>query len=649
MRGPSVVAVSPITRTMLKIAGIELGICIGVTMIWADLMRFSPLAWLLPLVLLRSLTAMAVLAVRLRPVGALLRRPTSELTDHELLDIDRSLRALPQRLFIDVSITWVVTLLLSLLPALDLFTAHPLSRADLFTAALTGIAIAVGAPQMWLDPVRTSLQAIQLEVSRALVARKLSEARARSSISRYLIQLRVSSAIVLVMAAVAIGVRFRVETVRVESLGEQRRLADIAAMHDQPNARAGASIVEYSDLPVVLGAKRNAAPGELFSAYDPDGERTLAAVAMADGRWALAEAQPDEQLGRRMLFALVLVTVILLPVVFSSISMGHAVSRPIEQLDETARQVIDVGRLDEIKRIAPLHNDELGALASTFNRLLDTFEELARAAAAVGRGDLNVEIERTGDLPDAFRAMLTRLQTVVGQIRETTLELATAASELLSATETQRVLAGQQVHGVHVMTETTHALAHASTQIHAAAVAVQANAEQTLHTAASTRDRIIELDVQTRSVRELLELISEIADRSDLLALNGSLEAVRAGEAGRGFALVATEMRRLAERVGGTVGDIRSRIGSIEASTRETVAATEQSRALAEHTATAAREINHAIAQQSRNTDEAASFAKQVVEAVGLFERAADQSRSTAEGLRLHASRLEQLTQQFRL
>jgi methyl-accepting chemotaxis protein len=349
------------------------------------------------------------------------------------------------------------------------------------------------------------------------------------------------------------------------------------------------------------------------------------------------------------LFALVLVAAILLPVTFSSISMGHAVSRPIEQLDETARQVIDVGRLDEIKRIAPLHNDELGALASTFNRLLDTFEELARAAAAVGRGDLDVEIQRTGDLPDAFRAMLTRLQTVVGQIRETTLELGSAASELLAATEAQRALAMQQVHGVQVMTETTHALAAASTQIHAAAVSVQADAEQTLHTAASTRDRIIELDAQTRGVRELLELISDIADRSDLLALNGSLEAVRAGEAGRGFALVATEMRRLAERVGGTVGDIRGRIASIEDSTRRTVTATEHSRALAEHTATAAREINDAIAQQSRNAEEAASFAKQVVEAVGLFERAADQTRSTAEGLRLHAVRLEQLTQQFRL
>jgi hypothetical protein len=91
---------------------------------------------------------------------------------------------------------------------------------------------------------------------------------------------------------------------------------------------------------------------------------------------------------------------------------------------------------------------------------------------------------------------------------------------------------------------------------------------------------------------EILEMIREIADRLDLLALNASLEGTRAGEAGKGFQLVAGEIRRLAERVTASVRDIKEMVGEVRASSSATVLVTEESRKLAESTTTSARQIS---------------------------------------------------------
>ena len=124
---------------------------------------------------------------------------------------------------------------------------------------------------------------------------------------------------------------------------------------------------------------------------------------------------------------------------------------------------------------------------------------------------------------------------------------------------------------------------------------VLTNAEAAAATNDALSDATAALESATGRIGELLESIHEIADRSDLLALNGALEATRAGEAGRGFALVATEMRRLAERVGGTIMSVRARVGEIETACRATVDATERSRRLAKDTADA-RRVAFAIA-----------------------------------------------------
>jgi methyl-accepting chemotaxis protein len=267
----------------------------------------------------------------------------------------------------------------------------------------------------------------------------------------------------------------------------------------------------------------------------------------------------------------------------------------------------------------------------------------------VAAGDLRVRLERPGELHDAFRGMLEHLHEMVVQIRGTSLELASAAAEIHAITSEQERAAAAQSTSVSEVGATIASLASSAAGIADTAKGVLDNAEQSLDTSDLMAAKIAELSRQTTSVGELLDLIQDIAERSDLLALNGSLEATRVGELGRGFAIVAAEMRRLAERVTGTIADVRVRVADIRASGTSTVMVTDDSRKLAQRSADAARQISTVTRQQSRETTAVADAVTEVTKAVIALAGATAQARAASLGLRGRAERLEQLTRQFTL
>ena len=176
---------------------------------------------------------------------------------------------------------------------------------------------------------------------------------------------------------------------------------------------------------------------------------------------------------------------------------------------------------------------------------------------------------------------------------------------------------------------------------------VFSNAERALENTDVMVKRIGELSSHAGRIGEILEVIRDIADRSDLLALNGSLEASRAGEGGRGFALVAGEMRRLAERVTASVGDVKKLVSDIRDSGSSTVMATEESKKLAEGTTEAARQITFVTRQQRSGTEQVSHSVKDVAEIIMQAACATSQTRESAEGLKLQADRLADLVRRF--
>jgi methyl-accepting chemotaxis protein len=434
----------------------------------------------------------------------------------------------------------------------------------------------------------------------------------------------------------------------------QLRHAEVAAVsldHEIPlptvTDQTSLSLVDETELPdslrALAGSSERARRG-----YERGTSEAVAAVARDDGRWLLARAPVEEHLGLALAVVGGISILSLVLGMLVSAGLWRSQRELLDSLDDATRRVAEHGDLHLLARLVPLRNDELGRVAGHFNSMLDMLDELAGAAGAVAQGDLQVQLLRPGELHDAFRGMLDQLNRVVAQLRETSVELATTAREIHAATHEQELAGMHQSRSVNEVSLSLSALATAAGDIASEASSVLGNAEHTLEATDAMAEQISVLNQQTRGISALLERIREIADRSDLLALNGALEASRAGESGRGFALVADEMRRLAERVTDLVAAMRQRIAEIDVSSSSTVVVTERSRELARNTAAAARLISTVTQHQSAETEQVASTVGNVAETANATAISVTQTRAAAEGLRSQADRLEQLLSHFR-
>jgi methyl-accepting chemotaxis protein len=330
-------------------------------------------------------------------------------------------------------------------------------------------------------------------------------------------------------------------------------------------------------------------------------------------------------------------------------ALGRAVARPIAQLTQLARRIVEHGDLKEIGIAAVASDDEIGVLTDKVNDVLDLMRGVSEAARSIAKGDLRAVVEGTGELPDSFRSMLESLRAMVQQVRETAVDLAAAATQIFAASQEQEAAAASQSSAMVEISRTMDSLSESAAHVSEAVQGVLGNAERTLHNTDDMVRRIGELTGHANRIGEILEVIRDIADRSDLLALNGSLEASHAGEGGRGFALVASEMRRLAERVTASVSDVKKLVSDIRDSGSSTVMATEESKKLAEGTTDAARQITFVTQQQRSGTEQVSQSIKGIADVVSQAVSATTQTRSSAQGLKSQADRLSALVKRFEL
>lgn len=328
--------------------------------------------------------------------------------------------------------------------------------------------------------------------------------------------------------------------------------------------------------------------------------------------------------------------------------IARATAVPVARVSE-ALALVGQGEVSAAPKVAVFHQDEIGALAQNYNNMLDQLRLLAQRTNEVSKGALDVEFEARGDLGEAFRGQVTSLRDIVGHIAQSASQLASAASEMYAAAQEQEAAAQQQSAGVEEVSRTMESLLVAATHVTESTMNVLTRAERTRETTSRTAERITELSAHANRIGEILETIREIADRSDLLALNASLEGTRAGEAGRGFALVAAEMRKLAERVTASVIDIKKLVSDVRASVSATVLATEESSTLAAGTTESARQINLVTQQQRSGTEQAGQSMRDVASMITQSLAATQQVRSLAEDLKVQADNLTTLVSRFRL
>jgi methyl-accepting chemotaxis protein len=408
-------------------------------------------------------------------------------------------------------------------------------------------------------------------------------------------------------------------------------------------------------------------------------------------------APPQRQNIRRRLLIFTAIAVLCPSVFILDVSLSRAVRVMDEILlargHQAQHKVVEQARNEHSVSLGLLSGFVillvLGTAYAAGAALSEPLSAITEDATRIAKGDLRPPRvipaeDEVWAASAAFVQMQAQLGQALGQMRRAGMQISSTTEQLVATSSEQEMGADEQSSSLNETSATTEELARSAQQIAGNAESVAGIAERTFAAAQggqrnaaafltamqrmkednqSIADAVVRLNKRVQQIGKVVEFINEIADKSDLLALNAELEGTKAGEVGRGFSLVAAEMRRLAENVIRSTRTIEQLIEEIRDATHAAVMATEAGLKttdagtllaaqvdeslslileLARQTSHAVRSISLATQQQQTGTDQLAA-------AMGDILRVTEQNAAATKQMVAANSDLSSLARDLKL